>query len=94
MLPVRLDPPIAAVRSNCAWSLGRVLGGLGLTSGDASEQALHQRAIAALISALSDDDSSVRDDAQVALQRLGDPDGLEALAELEGDPLSEFGFDA
>ena len=94
LLEALKDDPIAAVRSNCAWSLGRVLGVLGLATGDASEQTLHQRAIAALISALSDEDSSVRDDAQVALQRLGDPDGLEALAELEGDLLSDFGLDA
>ncbi|MEM8714547.1 MAG: HEAT repeat domain-containing protein, partial [Cyanobacteria bacterium P01_G01_bin.4] len=88
------DDPIAAVRSNCAWSLGRVLGDVGLAASDASEQSLHQRAIATLISALNDEDSSVRDDAQVALQRLGDPAGLEALTELEGDFLSDFGDEA
>ena len=91
LLEALRDDPIAAVRSNCAWSLGRVLSGVELDTGDANEQSLHQRAISTLISALSDEDSSVRDDAQVALQRLGDPTGLEALAELEGDFLSDYG---
>ncbi len=93
LLEALKDDPIAAVRSNCAWSLGRVLAALGFANGDDSERALHQQAIAALISALKDEDSSVRDDAQVALQRLGDPDGLEALAELEGDFLSDYGIE-
>lgn len=85
--------PIAAVRSNCAWSLGRVLKGLGLSNGDDRDRTLHQQAISALISALHDSDSSVRDDAQVALQRLGDPEGLDALAELDGDFLSDYNVD-
>ena len=90
LLEALKEDPIAAVRSNCAWSLGRVLATLGLTNGDDRERTLHQRAISALISALKDDDSSVRDDAQLALQRLEDPAGLEALAELEGDFLSDY----
>ncbi|MGK7910490.1 MAG: HEAT repeat domain-containing protein [Synechococcus sp.] len=88
------NDPIAAVRSNCAWSLGRVLGMLGLASGDDGERTLHRQAISALVSALRDADSSVRDDAQIALQRLGDPDGLEALAELEDDFLADYDIDA
>ena len=78
------DDSIPAVRSNCAWSLGRVLSALELGKGDENHQDIHGKAVRGLIAALQDDDSSVRDDAQVALQHIGDPEGLDALAELEG----------
>lgn len=97
-LPASLPPllnalknePLAAVRSNCAWAIGQVLVKLGLQDGSSEQQELYQRSIQGLIAALQDDDTSVRDDAQVALQRLGDPAGLEALADLEGDILADY----
>ncbi|WP_017325842.1 HEAT repeat domain-containing protein [Synechococcus sp. PCC 7336] len=79
--------PIAAVRSNCAWSLGRALDCLNLEAGTPAQQALYRRAIAVLIAALQQDDEGLREDARDALQKLADAEGLAAIAELDDDLL-------
>jgi HEAT repeat protein len=68
--------PVAAVRSNCAWTLGRLCQSQPLGE-------LYTMAIAALINALSDADMGVQEDAKSTLLKLGDPRGLQAIEELE-----------
>jgi HEAT repeat protein len=68
--------PISAVRSNCAWALGQLCQEIGL-------EKFYPEAIAALISALRDEDMGVQEDAKAALVKLADPQGLKAIAALE-----------
>ncbi len=78
--------PAATVRSNAVWSLGKVLAELDLAHGTEEQQALYRRAIEATIAALrEEEDEGVREDARDTLQKLQDPEGLEAIAELEAD---------
>ncbi len=77
---VRRDP-VAAVRSNCAWSLGQLCREL-------PSNVVYATAIDALIEALvEDEDMGVREDAKAAILRLGDPEGLQRIEELEFEGL-------
>lgn len=72
--------PVAAVRSNCAWSLGQLCREL-------PSNAVYAGAIDALIEAFAEDeDLGVQEDAKAALLRVGDPGGLQMIEaiELEG----------
>ncbi|NJL00089.1 MAG: HEAT repeat domain-containing protein [Spirulinaceae cyanobacterium RM2_2_10] len=68
---------IAAVRSNCAWSLGRLCREL-------PSNVVYATAIDALLETLVEDaDLGVTEDAKAALLSVGDPRGLQAIEELE-----------
>jgi HEAT repeat protein len=68
---------IAAVRSNCAWSIGQLCRELPLN-------VIYATAIDALIEALvEDEDLGVKEDARSALLKVGDPRGLQLIEELE-----------
>lgn len=72
---------VAVVRSNCAWSLGKLLR-LRVASNQHQDEIYHD-ALDALIGALEDDDLSVQDDAKATLRKLGDPRGLRVLEQIE-----------
>jgi HEAT repeat protein len=68
--------PVAAVRSNCAWSLGQLCRQL-------PSNAVYAGAIDALIEAFAEDeDMGVQEDAKAALLRVGDPRGLQMVESL------------
>jgi HEAT repeat protein len=68
---------IAAIRSNCAWSLGQLCREL-------PSNVIYATAIDALIESFAeDDDLSVREDAKAAMLKVGDPRGLQVIEELE-----------
>ncbi|MGY3021205.1 HEAT repeat protein [Thermostichus sp. OS-CIW-17] len=73
--------PVAAVRGNCAWSLG-ILGQhlKPATPYTALYQMLTKQLLA---SASGDPDWGVQDDARLALQKLADPDLLEKLGNFD-----------
>ncbi len=76
IISLRQDP-IAAVRSNSAWTLGQLCRELPLN-------VVYATAVDALIEALvEDEDLGVKDDARMALLKLGDPRGLQMIEELE-----------
>lgn len=69
--------PVAAVRSNCAWSLGQLCREL-------PSNVVYATAIDALIEAFAEDeDMGVREDAKASLLKVGDPRGLQLIEELE-----------
>jgi HEAT repeat protein len=69
--------PVAAVRSNCAWSLGQLCRQL-------PSNAVYAGAIDALIEAFAEDeDMGVQEDAKAALLKVGDPRGLQMIEALE-----------
>jgi HEAT repeat protein len=69
----------AAVRSNCAWSLGRLCREL-------PSNVVYATAVDALIQVLEEDpDLGVRDDAKSALLKLGDPRGIQSIENLESE---------
>ncbi|HBB31079.1 MAG TPA: hypothetical protein DDZ80_19915 [Cyanobacteria bacterium UBA8803] len=69
--------PMAAVRSNCAWSLGQLCREL-------PSNAIYGGAIDGLIEAFAEDeDMGVREDAKAALLRLGDPRALQLIEDIE-----------
>src|SRR5919202_1997420 len=69
--------PVAAVRSNCAWSLGQLCREL-------PSNAVYAGAIDALIEAFAEDEEmGVREDAKAALLRVGDPRGIQMIEALE-----------
>lgn len=73
--------PLAAVRSNCAWSLGQLCREL-------PSNVVYATAVDALIEALvEDEDVGVKEDARAALLRIGDPNGLQMIEELEFEGL-------
>lgn len=73
--------PIAAVRSNCAWSLGQLCR-------DLPSNVVYATAIDALIEAFAEDEEmGVREDARAAVLKLGDPRGLQVIEEIELDGL-------
>ena len=79
IMALRQDP-VAAVRSNCAWSLGQLCREL-------PSNAIYAGAIDGLIEAFAEDeDMGVKEDAKAALLRVGDPRGLQMIEaiELEG----------
>jgi len=68
---------VAAVRSNCAWAVGQLSRELPLN-------VVYATAIDALIEALvEDEDLGVKEDAKLALLKVGDPRGLQMIEELE-----------
>ena len=68
---------IAAVRSNCAWSIGQLCREL-------PSNVVYATAIDALIEALvEDEDLGVKEDAKGAILKVGDPSGLQTIEELE-----------
>lgn len=72
---------MAAVRSNCAWSLGQLCR-------EMPSNVIYATAIDALIEALvEDEDVGVKEDARAALLRVGDPNGLQQIEELEFEGL-------
>ncbi len=74
-----INDPLAAVRSNCAWSLGRLCREL-------PSNVVYATAVDALIQVLEEDrDLGVREDAKAALLKLGDPRGIQAIENLDLD---------
>jgi hypothetical protein len=70
---------VAAVRSNCAWSLGQLCREL-------PSNAVYAGAIDALIEAFAEDEEmGVREDAKAALLKVGDPRGLQMVEALESE---------
>lgn len=68
---------VAPVRSNCAWAVGQLCRELPLN-------VVYATAIDALIEALAEDpDLGVKEDAKLALLKVGDPRGLKMIEELE-----------
>jgi HEAT repeat protein len=68
---------IAAVRSNCAWSIGQL-------SKELPSNVVYATAIDALLEALVEDqDLGVKDDAKSSLLKVGDSRGLQMIEELE-----------
>lgn len=68
---------IAAVRSNCAWSLGQL-------ARELPSNVVYATAIDALLEALVEDgDLGVKEDAKGSLLKVGDPRGLQMIEELE-----------
>jgi HEAT repeat protein len=73
--------PIAAVRSNCAWSIGQLCREL-------PSNVVYATAIDALLETfVEDEELGVREDAKSALLKLGDPRGLQLIEELEREGL-------
>ena len=72
---------VAAVRSNCAWTIGQLCRELPLN-------VVYATAIDALIEALvEDEDLGVKEDAKAALLKVGDPRGLQMIEDLEMEGL-------
>lgn len=68
---------IAAVRSNCAWSIGQICREL-------PSNVVYATAIDALIEAFAEDEElGVREDARSAMLKVGDPRGLQVIEEIE-----------
>jgi HEAT repeat protein len=68
---------IAAIRSNCAWSLGQLCREL-------PSNVIYATAIDALIESFAEDeDLSVREDAKASMLKVGDPRGLQVIEDLE-----------
>ncbi|NEQ22975.1 MAG: HEAT repeat domain-containing protein [Microcoleus sp. SIO2G3] len=77
---LRQDPE-AAVRSNCAWSIGQLCREL-------PSNVIYATAIDALIEAFAEDEElGVREDARTAMLKVGDPRGLQVIEEIERDGL-------
>lgn len=69
--------PVAAVRSNCAWSVGQLCR-------DLPSNVVYATAIDALIEAFAEDpEMGVREDAKTAVLKVGDTRGLQVIEELE-----------
>lgn len=80
IITLRQDP-MAAVRSNCAWSLGQLCREL-------PSNAIYAGAIDGLIEAFAEDeDMGVQEDAKAALLRLGDPRALQMIEAIEVEGL-------
>lgn len=73
--------PIDAVRSNCAWSIGHICREL-------PSNVVYATAVDALIEAFAEDNElGVREDAKLALLKLGDTRGLQVIEEIEQEGL-------
>ncbi|WP_088892690.1 HEAT repeat domain-containing protein [Leptolyngbya ohadii] len=73
--------PVAAVRSNCAWSIGQICREL-------PSNVVYATAIDALIEAFAEDEEmGVREDARSAMLRVGDPRGLQVIETIEQEGL-------
>lgn len=76
--------PVAAVRSNCAWSLGQLCREL-------PSNVVYATAVDALLETfVEDEELGVREDARASLLKLGDPRGLQLIEEYE--ELEKEGF--
>lgn len=72
-----VQDPVAAVRSNCAWSVGQLCKEL-------PSNVVYATAVDALIQAFAEDeDLGVREDAKASLLGVGDPRGLQLIETLE-----------
>ena len=72
-----VQDPVPAVRSNCAWSIGRLCREL-------PSNVVYATAIDALIQAFAEDeDLGVREDSKAAMLGVGDPRGLQLIETLE-----------
>lgn len=72
---------VAAVRSNCAWTVGQL-------SRELPSNVIYATAIDALIEAFAEDpDIGVREDARAAVLKVGDARGLQVIEEIEQDGL-------
>ncbi len=72
---------VAAVRSNCAWAIGKLCREL-------PSNVIYATAIDALIESLvEDEDLGVKDDARAAILRVGDSRGLRTIEDLEFEGL-------
>lgn len=70
---------VAAVRSNCAWSVGQLCREL-------PSNVVYNTAIDALLETFAeDDDLGVREDARAALLKVGDTRGLQTIEDIEQD---------
>jgi len=77
LIEALVQDPVAAVRSNCAWSIGQLCREL-------PSNVIYATAIDALIQAFAEDeDLGVREDAKAALLGVGDPRGLQLVETLE-----------
>lgn len=73
--------PVAAVRSNCAWSIGQLCREL-------PSNAIYGGAIDGLLEAFAEDeDLGVQEDAKAALLRVGDPRGVQLIEAIEVEGL-------
>jgi HEAT repeat protein len=73
--------PVAAVRSNCAWTIGQLCREL-------PSNVVYATAIDALIEAFAEDEElGVREDARAAMLKVGDPRSLQVIEEIERDGL-------
>ncbi len=71
---------VSAVRSNCSWAVGQLCKEL-------PSNVVYATAVDALIEAFAEDeDMGVREDARLAVLKLGDPRGLQVIEEIEQDP--------
>ncbi|NEQ31286.1 MAG: HEAT repeat domain-containing protein [Leptolyngbya sp. SIO4C5] len=71
--------PVAAVRSNCAWTIGQLCREL-------PSNVVYATAVDALIESFAEEEElGVREDARTALLKLGDTRGLQIIEELEQD---------
>jgi HEAT repeat protein len=77
LIEAMVNDPISAVRSNCAWSIGRLCREL-------PSNVVYATAVDALIEVVAEDaDLGVRADAKSALLKLGDPRGMQIIEALE-----------
>lgn len=77
LIEALVQDSVAAVRSNCAWSIGQLCREL-------PSNVVYATAIDALIQAFAEDeDLGVREDAKSALLGVGDPRGLQLIETLE-----------
>jgi HEAT repeat protein len=84
IIQATISDPVAAVRSNCAWSLGRLCREL-------PSNVVYATAVDALIQVVEEDrDLSVRADAKAALLKLGDPRGIQAIENLDLENLEDL----
>ena len=73
--------PVAAVRSNCAWTVGQLCREL-------PSNVVYATAVDALIETFAEDeDLGVKEDARSAMLKLGDPRGIQIIEEIEQDGL-------
>jgi HEAT repeat protein len=69
--------PVAAIRSNCAWTIGQLCREL-------PSNVVYATAIDALIEAFAEDEEmGVREDARSAMLKVGDPRGLQIIEDIE-----------
>ncbi|YAF94979.1 MAG: HEAT repeat domain-containing protein [Nodularia sp. CChRGM 3473] len=77
LIEALVQDPVAAVRSNCAWTIGQLCREL-------PSNIVYATAIDALIQAFAEDqDLGVREDAKASLLGVGDPRGLQLIETLE-----------